>query len=51
MDAQSNHTYKTDRKNLNRTAQQYLLTINVANTNKHIRKLTLTIIQILLFGI
>ena len=33
------------------TSQQNLLTLNVTNTNKHIRKLTLTIIQIILFEI
>ena len=33
------------------TPQQHLLTLNVKNTNKHIRKLTLTIIQIILFEI
>ena len=33
------------------TPQQHLLTLNVKNTNKHIRKLTLTIIQTILFEI
>ena len=33
------------------TPQQHLITLNVINTNKHIRKLTLTIIQIILFEI
>ena len=33
------------------TPQQHLITLNVINANKHIRKLTLTIIQIILFEI
>ena len=33
------------------TPQQHLLTLNVTNTNKRIRKLTLTRIQIILFEI
>ena len=33
------------------TQQQHLLTLNVTSTNKHIRKPTLTIIQIILFEI
>ena len=49
METLPNNTQKTNRTTL--YPEQYLFTLNVPNTNKYTTKLTITIIQIILFEI
>ena len=52
LDALSNNTYRTEELiGKSYTPQQHLLTLNFSNTSKYTRKLTLAIIQIILFEI
>ena len=51
LDTLPTNTHQTNRENLCTPTQQLLLTLNVENVNKETKKLTLTIIQTMLYEI